>query len=215
MEKDVVKDLFKKNNAVIFFDYFVLYAKTIIFSPLSLFLGVWLNIFIMVSWFAFKQGDSFLLSSIVATGVVRNGMYTFLRSLLNIKRVGANDRLRLVPTNRAIEVSAALTWNFIYNLGSTIIFIGIALIFIPTQRVMFENINWLMYVSGYLLLWLSSVLTAYLLYIGFKILRTHKPLPSSCMWLRIHFSVARFRLHRWQNLDDLILSCTFSRNGMR
>jgi hypothetical protein len=162
MEKDVVKDLFKKNNAVIFFDYFVLYAKTIIFSPLSLFLGVWLNIFIMVSWFAFKQGDSFLLSSIVATGVVRNGMYTFLRSLLNIKRVGANDRLRLVPTNRAIEVSAALTWNFIYNLGSTIIFIGIALIFIPTQRVMFENINWLMYVSGYLLLWLSSVLTAYL-----------------------------------------------------
>jgi ABC-2 type transport system permease protein len=168
MEKDVVKDLFKKNNAVIFFDYFVLYAKTIIFSPLSLFLGVWLNIFIMVSWFAFKQGDSFLLSSIVATGVIRNGMYTFLRSLLNIKRVGANDRLRLVPTNRAIEVSAALTWNFIYNLGSTIIFIGIALIFIPTQRVMFENINWLMYVSGYLLLWLSSVLTAYLLYIGFK-----------------------------------------------
>jgi ABC-2 type transport system permease protein len=162
--------LFKSRGKVrLFFSYYTLYAKTIIFSPLNMFLGVYLNIFIMVSWLAFKQGDSFLLSSVVGTGIIRNAMYTFTRSLLNMKRVGINARLRVVPTSRRLEIGAACSWNFTYNLAVSCLLIGIACIFMPTQREMFTHVNWGMYLSGYFLLWLSSIIMAYVLYYSFKV----------------------------------------------
>ncbi|AKX33915.1 ABC transporter permease protein [Spiroplasma litorale] len=158
----------KGSNYRVFNRLYFLWIKSFIFSPLNMFLGVFLIIFTQFIWLAFKSSDPFIFASALGSLIVRNSCHTFYRTLNLSRTTGFTNRLIYTKANNFLRplshLAASLTINFVVS----IIMLGLTVIFFEEQRVLLSGVNWFMFISGAFLLWLLSVLICYTIYIFFK-----------------------------------------------
>ncbi|AUB31866.1 hypothetical protein [Spiroplasma floricola] len=162
----------KKNNSIklnnnwkSFKDLYWLSIKTFVYSPINMFLGVFLVIFTLFIWLFFKGDNPFLFASAIGTLIVRNGVQTFHRTLANNKNTGFVQRINNTGLNGFVRPLANILANFTINFIISVFLMFLTLIFFKEQRNLFSNVNWWMFITGTFCLWLLSVLISYSIFI--------------------------------------------------
>ncbi|AGR42325.1 hypothetical protein [Spiroplasma diminutum] len=153
------------NNLKTFKDLYILSLKTFVYSPINMFLGVFLVIFTLFIWLLFKGDNPFLFASAVGALVVRNGIHTFHRTLSNNKTTGFNKRISNTGLNSFVRPGANILANFTINFIIIILLMLLTLIFFNDQRQLFLGVNWWMFISGTFSLWILCVLISYAIFI--------------------------------------------------
>ncbi|WP_339020453.1 hypothetical protein [Spiroplasma endosymbiont of Atherix ibis] len=153
------------NNWKSFKNLYWLAIKTFIYSPINMFLGVFLVIFTLFIWLLFKADNPFLFASAIGTLIIRNGIQTFHRTLANNKNTGFVQRISNTGLNGFIRALANILANFTINFIISILLMSLTLIFFKEQRNLFSNVNWSMFITGAFFLWLLSVLISYSIFI--------------------------------------------------
>ncbi|AUM62838.1 hypothetical protein [Spiroplasma monobiae] len=156
------------NNLKTFKDLYLLSLKAFIYSPLNMFLGVFLVIFTLFIWLLFKGDNPFLFASAVGTLIVRNGIHTFHRTLSMNRNTGFTRRINNTGINAFIKPSALIAANFTINFVITIILMLLTVIFFEEQRALFSNVNWAMFIFGSICLWMLCVMISYTVFLFVK-----------------------------------------------
>ncbi len=156
------------NNFKSFKDLYILSLKTFVYSPLNMFLGVFLVIFTLFIWLLFKGNNPFLFSSAIGALIVRNGIHTFHRALSNNKNTGFDQRINNTGLNGFIKPGANILANFTINFCIIFLLMGLTLIFFKDQRTLFSSVNWTMFITGTISLWLLCVLISYTIFMFVK-----------------------------------------------
>ncbi|WP_338984608.1 hypothetical protein [Spiroplasma endosymbiont of Diplazon laetatorius] len=156
------------NNLRTFRDLYLLSLKTFVYSPINMFLGVFLVIFTLFIWLTFKSDNPFLFASAIGTLIVRNGVHTFHRTLSNNKNTGFIGRINNTGLNVFIRPAANILANFTINFVITLILMLLTIIFFNDQRSLFSGVNWAMFIFGAISLWLLSVIISYSIFIYVK-----------------------------------------------
>ncbi|AKU79492.1 hypothetical protein [Spiroplasma turonicum] len=156
------------SNTKIFFRLYLLWIKSFIFSPLNVFLGVILIIFTQFIWLAFKGSDPFIFASAIGSLIVRNSCHTFYRTINMSRITGFTSRITYTKANNYLSPLSHLAASFTINFIVSLIMLGLTVIFFKEQRTLLSNVNWFMFVSGSILLWLLSILMCYTVYIYYK-----------------------------------------------
>ncbi|ALD66672.1 ABC transporter permease protein [Spiroplasma cantharicola] len=152
------------NNFKSFKDLYILSLKTFIYSPLNMFLGVFLVIFTLFIWLLFKGNNPFLFSSAIGALIVRNGIHTFHRALSNNKNSGFDKRINSTGLNSFIKPGANILANFTINFCIIVLLMCLTLLFFKEQRALFSSVNWTMFLGGTISLWLLCVLISYAIF---------------------------------------------------
>ncbi|AGR41447.1 ABC-2 transporter permease [Spiroplasma taiwanense] len=157
-----------KLNLKIFYNLYILSIKSFLYSPLNMFLGVFLILFILIIWLLFKSDDPFIFASAIGTLIARNGVHTFYRNVNMNRTVGFSQRMKFTGMNGFLRPFANILASFTINALILMLMLTIIIIFFKEQRNMFEHVNWTMFLTGAFLLWILSVLISYSIYVFCK-----------------------------------------------
>lgn len=124
---------------------------------INLIVGLGVALYTMVCWLAFKSGDPFLLASGISVGILRNGMIIYTTNLIDWKSANTNQRLYLTPISPVLLGSSIVFFNFLTTVGVGLIMFIVAIAFFPIQRELVGQADWLIVLSSFVLVWLTSM----------------------------------------------------------
>ncbi|AOG60659.1 ABC transporter permease [Spiroplasma helicoides] len=154
-----------RTGLVSFSSLYRLSFKTYLRSPINVFLGIFLFYFICLMWLLFRSDDPFILASATGAIIVRNSIHMLYRNLSIHKVTGFSTKLEFTPVNPVSLLLAHITANLTIVSIACAGLMGIVSILFGHQRLLIANVNWYMYISGALLLYITFVLMCFIMYI--------------------------------------------------
>ncbi|WP_338969684.1 hypothetical protein [Spiroplasma endosymbiont of Labia minor] len=145
-----------------------IYLKNFFTDSMNVFLGIIVAAYTIICWALFKTGDPYIIVSGLAITIIRDGMYTFIRSIIVFKNTQYLQNMRNIQKNNSILIFSLTSFNFLFCLLLVIVFWGIGLIILPEGILYFTIINWPALLSGFFLCWVLSFLIAITLYLYIK-----------------------------------------------
>ncbi|WP_339023109.1 hypothetical protein [Spiroplasma endosymbiont of Crioceris asparagi] len=139
-----------------------LHTKTFFRMPWNIFVGLFVMYLILVMWLIFKPDNVFVIPSIVAVSITRNTVSNLYRVLFRYKFTSIDKRIMYLPTSIYTNFIAVCLFSFIFNFINSAILMSVPIIF--QSQITVHSTNWLMYLSGSLLLWITCVLTLYIIF---------------------------------------------------
>lgn len=119
--------------------------------------GWFITSFTMIVWLTFKDTnpesqisyDPFVLASALGVSTIRNCMYNMSRTLYDFRRRGVFDKTYSTPISKKIAVISTISFNQSMNLVVSVFLFGLAMLY-SNQRSTLTNVNWPMFLIGYL-----------------------------------------------------------------
>ncbi|ATZ21397.1 ABC transporter permease [Mesoplasma tabanidae] len=153
-----------KNEYKVFSMLFVIQTKHWFKNPLNIFLGVFISLYTMLCWLAFKHNDPFLLVSGICVAMVRNSMYIYLRTINDWRGKNFVDKMSMSNISNKTKHTSLLAFNFVSTFIICLVLFVISIVLFPTQLNYIENMNTLMIIFGLLICWITCYVIALFLY---------------------------------------------------
>lgn len=138
-------------------------------------------------WLTFKQTnpgafkyDPFVLASAIGVGTIRNCIHATTRILFNYKNQGFLNKIYSTPISKWNFLSSIILFNVLMNFVITLLLFIVAM-FYSDQREILGNVNWGMFLIGYFMLVITSIL------ISFIIVEYAKSVDKSSFWSNVFF----------------------------
>lgn len=135
-------------------------------------LGIILTTLTMVCWLSFKTkeggliADPFLLASAIGISVIRNSQYNLNLTLTDWKVKGFFNHISSTPLSKRFLVGGILSFNWFINIMVAMLLFSIAMLF-EEQRAIIVNVNWPIFLSGFILnVWLSNIMAISLMFVA-------------------------------------------------
>lgn len=154
---------FKKEYRV-FSMLFIIQTKHWFKNPLNIFLGVFISLYTMLCWLAFKNNDPFLLVSGICVAMTRNSMYIYLRTIIDWRNKNFVDKMNMTDINNKTKHLSLLTFNLISTFIICLLLFAISMALFPAQWSYLNNMNGLMMLFGLTICWITSYVIAIFLY---------------------------------------------------
>ncbi|QBQ07934.1 ABC transporter permease [Spiroplasma gladiatoris] len=167
MEKVLVK-LDQRNRIKVFFKLYRLSTKTYLRSPINVFLGIFLFYFITLIWLLFRSTDPFILASATGAIVVRNAIHMLYRNLHIHRETGFSTKIEFLPVSPFLVLFANILANFVIVFFACFGLILITYFSFEHQKELISGVNWAMYLSSILLLYVLMVTMCYIMYLYIK-----------------------------------------------
>ncbi|WP_338983665.1 ABC transporter permease [Spiroplasma endosymbiont of Othius punctulatus] len=143
----------------------------------------------LIVWLTFKQTDPglfnydpFVLASAIGVGTVRNCTHGVTRVLFNFKNQGFMSRVYMTPVSKRNFIMSIILFNTLVNFVISVALFSFGMIYLD-QRSILGNVNWPMFLLGYLMLVVTSLL------ISFLIVEFVKSQDKASFWGNIFFYV--------------------------
>ncbi|ASZ08941.1 hypothetical protein CK556_01030 [Mesoplasma chauliocola] len=153
-----------KKEYQVFSMLFVIQVKSWFKNPLNIFLGVFISLYTMLCWLAFKNNDPFLLVSGICVAMTRNSMYIYLRTIIDWRDKNFNDKLNMSNISNKTKHTSLLAFNFVSTLLICLILFAISIALFPAQIAYIKNMNILMMLFGLIICWGTCYVLALFLY---------------------------------------------------
>ncbi|WP_338984609.1 ABC transporter permease [Spiroplasma endosymbiont of Diplazon laetatorius] len=127
----------------------------------------------LIIWLAFKNApvgestegesivkiDDFILASAIGISVIRNCLFNFVKTLYDFKHTLFFEKLFSTSISKTFVFGTIILFNQLVNIIVAIFMFAIGMLF-ANQRIYLGNINWFIFLLGFLLLSISSNLIA-------------------------------------------------------
>jgi ABC-2 type transport system permease protein len=172
----------KSSYRKIFNDLWRLQTANYLKGKINIVLGTIVTFATLFAWLSFKQislgagkslvgYDPFVVASGIGVTTIRICMFNVYRNIYFLRKYGVIDRLFATPISKSFVFFSIIIFNFVVNIGVCACLFGFSMIY-SDVRLHIGNINWLMFISGFLLLSVFCFLFAFIL--GFGIGFTQK-----------------------------------------
>jgi len=144
----------------------------------NLFSGWIITIITLIVWLSFKDTsvgsnsikyDPFVVASAVGVSCIRNCLFNFIRTLNEFKAKNFFNKIFSTRVSKTFVFFSLIIFNHVINLLVSLIIVAIAMLY-KDQRMSIQDVNWVMFISGYLLLVIMCNMIAFI--VAFTIKKT-------------------------------------------
>ncbi|ATZ17908.1 ABC transporter permease [Mesoplasma melaleucae] len=153
-----------KKEYRVFSMLFVIQTKHWFKNPLNIFLGVFISLYTMLCWLAFKNNDPFLLVSGICVAMTRNSMYIYLRTIIDWRNKNFTDKINMTDINNKTKHLSLLAFNLVSTFLICLLLFSISMALFPAQWSYLDNMNGLMMLFGLAICWITCYVIALFLY---------------------------------------------------
>jgi len=125
----------------------------------NLFSGWIITLVTLIVWLTFRDtnimGDPFVLASAIGIVSIRNCCFNFSRTINNLQETGFLMRIFNTKLAKPLFFTAAILFSQVTNLITILLFFGIGMLY-GDQRLKVVDVNWIIFLVGYLLLVIMS-----------------------------------------------------------
>ncbi|AUM62839.1 ABC transporter permease [Spiroplasma monobiae] len=125
----------------------------------------------LVIWLAFKNEgtgnaeivpDDFILASAIGISVIRNCLFNLVKTTFDFKKTLFFEKLFSTSISKTFVFGTIILFNQIVNIIVAIFMFSIGMLF-SQQRAYLSNVNWPVFIIGFILLAISSNLIAFII----------------------------------------------------
>lgn len=149
----------------------------------NIFSGWIITLVIMLVWLTFRdtsiKSDPFVLASAIGVVGIRNCGFNFVRTIYKLKQTKFFTRIFSTNISKGFTFFIIILFNQATNLLISAVFFGIGMLY-ADQSAKVVDVNWAMFIAGYLLLALMSNLLGFI--IGFTVKKLDIAITIACFY---------------------------------